>query len=326
LFQYAFGNYQTPQGIHIEGRGVIPDQIVKLNRRALLRGSDPQLAAAISKLRPLVSPRAKELLADVTALDVVNKPETKGPVIEVADAPPPSPPPPAAAPKTVTAIDSAEEKSRLVRQVITRYIAELGGESALSKIRNSVSTGTIELPLGLSGSVEIYEAAPNRSSVIMNLKGFGVLQQTTDQGISWLQDPVRGYVKIGPAPSGMDTFHRELELLRRAGLYRFDGKQKIGNRDCFVLARNIGDLFVERYYFDVLTGLLVRQNDLYLEDYREVDGVKIPFVARSEGTRGMGTVVRLKDVKFNVAIDESRFAERADCFTRPEQNWRANQK
>jgi hypothetical protein len=115
-----------------------------------------------------------------------------------------------------------------------------------------------------------------------------------------------------------------LELLHRASSYHFEGKQKVGNRDCFVLARNIGEFFVERYYFDVLTGLLVRQNDLYLEDYREVQGVKLPFVARSEGSRGMGTVVRLKDVKFNVAIDESKFAERADCFTRPEQNWRAN--
>jgi carboxyl-terminal processing protease len=324
LFQYAFGNYQTPQGINIEGRGVIPDQIVKLNRRALLRGSDSQLAAAISKLRPLISPRAKELIAEVTVLDVEKKPQTREPVIEIAV--PPPPPKVAASPKSGTAIDSAEEKSRIVQQVLTRYIAELGGESALSRIRNSVSTGTIELPLGLNGSVEIYEAAPNRSSVIMNLKGFGVLQQTTDQGISWLQDPVRGYVKIGQAPSGMDTFHRELELLRRAGFYLFEGKQKVGDRECFVLARNIGDVFVERYYFDVLTGLLVRQNDLYLEDYREVEGVNIPFVARSEGARGMGTVVRLKDVKFNVAIDESRFAERADCFTRPEQNWRMDQK
>jgi carboxyl-terminal processing protease len=325
LFQYAFGNYQTPQGINIEGRGVIPDQIVKLNRRALLRGSDPQLAAAISNLRPQISRRPKELIADVTAVNVEKKPETKGPVIEVADAPPP-PPKPAASPIPGPTNDAVDEKSRIVQQVITRYIAELGGESALSKIQNSVSTGTIELPLGLVGSVEIYEAAPNRSSVIMNLKGFGTLQQTTDQGISWVQDPVRGYVKVGQVPPGMDTFHRELELLHRASSYRFEGKQKVGNRDCFVLARNIGDVFVERYYFDVLTGLLVRQNDLYLEDYREVQGVKLPFVARSEGARGMGTVVRLKDVKFNVAIDESKFAERADCFTRPEQNWRANQK
>ena len=323
LFQYAFGSYQTPQGINIEGRGVIPDQIVKLNRRALLRGSDPQLAAAISKLRPLIAPKPKELIADVTAVDVVAKPKTSGPVITVAEPPPPKP---AASPKTGATNDAAGEKSSLVRQVITRYISELGGESALSGIKNSVSTGTIELPLGLNGSVEIYEAAPNRSSVIMNLKGFGVLQQTTDKGISWLQDPVRGYVNMGQVPPGLDTFHRELELLRRASFYRFEGKQKVGNRDCFVLARNIGDVFVERYYFDVLTGLLVRQNDLYLEDYREVQGVKIPFVARSEGARGMSTVVRLKDVKFNVAIDETRFAERADCFTRPEQNWRLNQK
>jgi hypothetical protein len=68
--------------------------------------------------------------------------------------------------------------------------------------------------------------------------------------------------------------------------------------------------------------LLVRQNDMYLEDYREVDGVKIPFVARQESTHGMVTMVRLKEVRHNVAIDESKFTEQADCFTRPEQEWR----
>jgi hypothetical protein len=206
--------------------------------------------------------------------------------------------------------------------VINRFITEVGGESALSRIQNQVATGTVELPLGVSGTVEIYEAAPNRSSVIMNLKGLGVLQQTSDHGIRWLQDPVRGYLKLGEQPPGLDTFHRELGLLRRASFYRFEGKEKVNDRECFVLKRTIGDEVIERYYFDVLTGLLVRQNDLYLDDYRVVDGVKLAFVARTESARGGATVVRMKDIKFNVKIDEAMFAERADCFSRPDMKWR----
>ena len=51
LFQYAFGDYKTPKGVLIEGRGVIPDVDVKPNRAGLLKGRDPQLDAAISQIR-----------------------------------------------------------------------------------------------------------------------------------------------------------------------------------------------------------------------------------------------------------------------------------
>jgi carboxyl-terminal processing protease len=327
LFQYAFGNYQTPDGLNLEGRGVIPDQIVKLNRRALLLGSDPQLAAAMAELRKQISAIAKkELIAEVTVTPTIEKnPAAPGPVIvtvQEAPAAPKAPP----KPKADGGPDrSTDEKTRTAQQVITRYITEIGGEAALAKIQNQVATGTIELPMGLKGTVEIYEAAPNRSSVIMNLKGFGMVQQTSDHGLRWLQDPVRGYLKLGEYPASLNTFHQELGLLRRAASYRFESKQKVGERDCFVLSRSIGETVVERYYFDVLTGFLLRQNDLYLDDYREVEGIKVPFLARTENIRGAATVVRLKDIKFNVMIDESKFAERADCFSRPEENWRVTQ-
>jgi carboxyl-terminal processing protease len=59
LFQYAIGDFKTPKGILIEGRGVAPDVEVKLSREALLNGTDPQLDAAIREIdRKRVSQRA----------------------------------------------------------------------------------------------------------------------------------------------------------------------------------------------------------------------------------------------------------------------------
>jgi hypothetical protein len=68
----------------------------------------------------------------------------------------------------------------------------------------------------------------------------------------------------------------------------------------------------------VQTGLLLRENDMYYEDYRNVDGLKIPFVTRQDDPRGLGSTIRFKEVRNNVPIDESKFAERRDCFTQPE--------
>ena len=50
LFQYAFADFKSPKGMLIEGRGVAPDVEVKLTRRTLLEGRDPQLEAAIEQI------------------------------------------------------------------------------------------------------------------------------------------------------------------------------------------------------------------------------------------------------------------------------------
>jgi hypothetical protein len=271
---------------------------------------------ALAKLRERIVP--PQLIADVTvAADTGPKPAT-GPVkVEIVD------PPPVKVPTLVAPADKArsedEGNARITQDVINRYIEAVGGEQALLKITNRVSTGTVELPAGLGGTVEVYEAAPNRSSVVMNLKGFGVLQQTSDGKVSWLQDPVRGYVKM--SQGGGENFQRELGLRNVLSSLRFERKEKVGDQDCFVIARTFRGIVIERFYFAANTGLLLRENDMYLEDYREVDGVKIPFVARQEGPRGMTTIIRLANIRHNITIDESKFAERVDCFTKPDQNW-----
>ena len=50
LFQFAIADFKTPKGMLIEGRGVAPNVEVKMNRRALLDGHDPQLDAAVEEI------------------------------------------------------------------------------------------------------------------------------------------------------------------------------------------------------------------------------------------------------------------------------------
>ena len=51
LFQYAIADFKTPDGVLLEGRGVIPDQQVTLTRQALLEGRDPLLDAATAQIK-----------------------------------------------------------------------------------------------------------------------------------------------------------------------------------------------------------------------------------------------------------------------------------
>jgi C-terminal processing protease CtpA/Prc len=45
---HAYGDFVTPDGTRLEGRGVIPDEVVPLERTHLLAGRDRPLEAALA--------------------------------------------------------------------------------------------------------------------------------------------------------------------------------------------------------------------------------------------------------------------------------------
>jgi len=45
---HATGDFVTSTGTRLEGRGVVPDEVVPLRRADLLAGRDPQLEAALT--------------------------------------------------------------------------------------------------------------------------------------------------------------------------------------------------------------------------------------------------------------------------------------
>ena len=48
----------------------------------------------------------------------------------------------------------------------------------------------------------------------------------------------------------------------------------------------------------------------YEPHYREVDGLRLPFI-----TRDPNSLITLTEVKHNLPLDDARFFELKDCFT-----------
>jgi carboxyl-terminal processing protease len=329
LFQFAFANYKTTSGQSLEGHGIEPDIIVELTRRNLLSAGDPQMTAAIKKLNQLANP--KELIADVTSTTIVEPPPPvkeplqKGVVPPVRQPVTPLPPPDAAEPvKAPTRVDLGplpeipSTPLPSTDEIIEHYITAIGGRAALEKLNSRVSRGTVELQsMGLLGTAEIYEQEPNKSTLLINVQGLGTIQQTYDGTIAWLQDPLDGYIKYAPASAARirndSTFHRELRFKELNLGLKVVAKEKLDNKDVFVLST--GPIL---WYFEASTGLLLRRGNTYYDDYREVDGVKLPFKVIDNTSYGFGVVVRLEEIKHNVPIDQSKFMEHPDCFTQPD--------
>ena len=320
LFQYGFARYFTPQGTVLEARGVIPDWIVIATRRTILLGGDPQLTAGLKKLRGQIAlTRRPAVVGRVT----VQAPAYGDPKVSrgsVADPPPPPPQP--LVPKAAIDSDPIDPNSPSPKQVIEKYLEAVGGESALLKLTSRVSIGSVEISaMGLKGTAELFEQAPNGSALIMTVAGLGTIRQTSDGKAQWLQDPLAGLIRFPLRVSDQadDRFHEQMALKKLEPLLRFQGHAKVGNRDALMLSRTSESGRTEKLYFDVETGLLLRRNNTYYEDYREVDGVKLPFITKDESPYGF-VILRMREIKHNVPIDKNRFVEVPDCFTGPSQS------
>jgi len=187
----------------------------------------------------------------------------------------------------------------------------------LEKITSRVATGTVELTsLGVKGTVEFVERAPNQSSVIINAPGLGVMQRTFDGRRAWLQDPVQGIIRFTGLGLEMmkegAVFNKPVKLKELFPSAVLIGKEKLGGKDVYVLR-----LGFERWYFDAESGLLLRKGNMYYDDYREVDGVKLPFKLRDEVLPSAGIIYQLTEIKHNVKIDEAKFMTYPSCFSMP---------
>jgi hypothetical protein len=226
------------------------------------------------------------------------------------------PPPPTPAPKPAEAMPTAD-------QVLDKYIQALGGKAAIEGLKTQVKKGTYTAHLLPESQIEIYEAAPGKYfSSLKTPKG--VVTQGFNGTAGWVANGTEAHEMSASrlaAWKRVHEFDQKLTLKGRYSRMAVAGKEKIGGRDAYLIrARTAEGGHNERLYFDAETGLLLRWV-IYIdtmigpypeatdyEDYRDVDGVKVPFTIRKNQLQGFeASTLKLTEVKHNVPVDDAKF-------------------
>lgn len=213
-------------------------------------------------------------------------------------------------------------------QILDKYVEALGGKAAIEKITSREAKGNFEVPaFGASGSVQMVSKAPSKAAVVIDVPGFGVIQQVYDGKTGWDNMPQMGLREI--SGSELETkkldadFYRPLHLKELYPTITVKGKQKVEEKDAWLVEAKPASGTAEKWYFDVQTGLLVRQDaqresaqgsaeiQVSFKDYRDIDGMKVPFELK-QVLPGMEITIKLDSVKHNVEVDEARFAKPAN--------------
>ena len=215
------------------------------------------------------------------------------------------------------------EQLPTVEQILGKYVAAIGGRPAFTKLKNRVWKGTQITSDGTSIPLEIYQAAPNKYLTVLMTPRMGTFMTGFDSSTAWIANPRGARTLSGSqleqAKRAADFFG-DLHLQELYPQMTVIGKEKIGEHEVYVIASPVSDKRVEKLYFDTQTGLLLRilalnetmiawlpeQTDF--EDYRTVDGIKLPFMMRLSSVDARSSWTRkFTEVSHNVTIDESKF-------------------
>lgn len=210
-----------------------------------------------------------------------------------------------------------------INDILKKYVAAVGGEAAIKKVTSRYARGTIEIPaMGVSGPTESWAKVPNRTMFIVSFPGFGEVKQGFDGTAGWSIDPFSGNRDLDGSELAQTKrnaeFYADLMMTELFPTLTVKGKSKVGEQDAWVVEAVPAEGDAEKFYYDVGTGLLVRRDfeaespqgkmptESYFEDYREIDGVKMPFTIRQINP-AFTLLIKFEEVKHNVAIDDEKF-------------------
>lgn len=205
-------------------------------------------------------------------------------------------------------------------QLLDKYLAAVGGAGAVQKITSRVETGTITA-FGGHFPVDVYGKAPDKRVSVMHLPN-GDSATAFDGHSGWLSVPGRpAHIMTADenAAARMDAdlyFPAHLKTLGQK--FTVEPGEKIDGHDTtLVIARSEGQPPV-RLYFDSQSGLLLRlvrysetplgrlPTQIDYSDYRDADGVKVPFrwtLARP----GNRFTIQVAQLHQNVPVDDAKF-------------------
>jgi hypothetical protein len=172
----------------------------------------------------------------------------------------------------------------------------------------------------------IYQKSPGKVLLARESPSYS-LWVGFDGKRAWAQDSLKSYWGLLNTPQ-RNAILRDAEIYQGSRIkseysnVKVKSTEKIGDQDTYVVSGTSPEGTSEDFYFDEQSGLLLRRHieeqtifggfqiRADFEDYRDVGGVKIPFVVRWSspgGAWGTRTSFKVLEVQQNQPIDDEKF-------------------
>ena len=218
------------------------------------------------------------------------------------------------------------EELPAVSKVIEDYVEALGGRAAIEGIKTRVCIGRMIHDLNWSRPpyevVPIVGYAASSGKVLMvEHRSNGMYCEAFDGESTWVQDADGIRVREEPMRSKTAWLldpHSALRLEAYFPGLEVTARENMDGRTVYVVEPDALDRAHYALYFDTETGLIVRVGYYWeIKDYREVDGVLVPFRVDMSRKGGSSTLV-LDLVRHNLPLEPGLFARPYGANASPE--------
>jgi hypothetical protein len=214
--------------------------------------------------------------------------------------------------------------------IIDRYLQAIGGVQKASTITSYSATGTSLgfRGFGDGGTVQIFAKSPDQRSMVIEYKAAGrdATVRSYDGTTGWIKTPlnVLGEYQLGGSERDGARFDAQMtfpgQIKQVLTRLRTLHPEEVNGQEMDVVQGNGPRNLFATLYFDQKTGLLRRMvrfgsspigrlpTQFEFDDYRDVDGVKLPFKITFIWLDGRDAI-QLNDIKLNAPIDPASFGK-----------------
>ena len=207
------------------------------------------------------------------------------------------------------------------QEVVDKYVSAVGVKqpAAASPI---VMKGSFE-GRGSSGIVEIIFKQPNKCVIKQTTAAQGLITRGANGTTAWAQTGTTVTVLTGDRLTrslASIALYNPIQIPDSLNQATVTGIARIEDRDAYALVMQNSSTESTQMFFDVESGLLLRRINVTntmlgplntqwdFSDYRDVNGLKLPFVFRTSDVAAFDTLIRrFNEIKIDPALDDRIF-------------------
>jgi outer membrane lipoprotein-sorting protein len=237
---------------------------------------------------------------------------------------------------TAFALMSTAASAQTVDDIVEKAVVASGGREALAKVTSRATTGTMTMttPGGdIKGTIAVLNQAPNKMQTVVTLDlsplggGAMTIEQRFDGTDGWMTNSMQGEAVV--TSGQLDTWRNTifpspfLDYKARGTKIELTGKDTLEGKDAYALLMTPAKGPTTRLWIDATTYQPVKsvttvetaetgplEHTVVLSDFRDVDGLKVPFTFVGSSAVQTFTIVVTK-VEHNVDVDPARFVKPA---------------
>ncbi len=214
-----------------------------------------------------------------------------------------------------------ENQNISAREVIQKYLEVIGGNELLMNIKSMVRESSLNF-MGQSAQMKMYQKVPGMYAMNLQMQGMTIQDERFNK--------TKGYSSM---MGNIQTFTEghQFDALKRASLiipqlyYQSDameirGIEKIGSQKVYRIAIILENNKVTEEFYNYESGLLLRIIEVQdgmggiptpitteLSEYREVNGIKVPFKMTISGASPQPIILETLTVEINTEIPDEIF-------------------